>query len=91
MTTNPNYRLSLQAFPQSWDGTQITLRILVMPQGDPTSALLTGVAPAPDSPAFADANLSFVAALIPSLDALPTHPVRADQRQLQLPAQNLAD
>ncbi|MBB6249400.1 hypothetical protein [Rhodanobacter sp. A1T4] len=71
MTTNPNYRLSLQAFPQSWDGTQITLRILVMPQGDPTSALLTGVAPAPDSPAFADANLSFVAALIPSLDALP--------------------
>jgi hypothetical protein len=71
MATNPTYQLSLLAFPQSWDGANIRLRILVMPQGNPLSPLLTGVAPAPDSPAFADAKPRFVAQLIPSLIALP--------------------
>ncbi|HEY6922171.1 MAG TPA: hypothetical protein VI653_01790, partial [Steroidobacteraceae bacterium] len=60
------------AFPQRWDGNNIKLRILVMPQGNPLSSLITGVSPAPDSPPFADANLRFVAELIPSLAALPT-------------------
>jgi hypothetical protein len=72
MATNPTYQLSLLAFPQRWDGSNIRLRILVMPQGNPLSPLLTGVAPAPDSPAFADAKPRFVANLIPSLIALPT-------------------
>lgn len=71
MATNPTYTLSLLAFPQSFDGTNIRLRFLVMPQGDPLQPLLTNVPPAPDSPAFADAQPKFVAALIPSLDALP--------------------
>jgi hypothetical protein len=71
MATSPTYRMSLQAFPQSFDGANITLRILIMPQGDPLSPLLTGVAPAPDSPAFADATVKFVANLIPSLANLP--------------------
>ena len=71
MATNPTYRLSVQAFPQSFDGANVSLRILIMPQGDPLSALLTGVSPAPDSPAFADANVKFVANLIPSLADLP--------------------
>jgi hypothetical protein len=72
MATNPTYRLSLLAFPQSYDGANINLRILIMPQGDPLSAFLTGVPPAPDSPAFADAKVKFVAELIPSLANLPT-------------------
>ncbi len=71
MATNPTYTLSLLAFPQSFDGANIRLRFLVMPQGDPLQPLLTNVPPAPDSPAFADAKPKFVAALIPSLDALP--------------------
>ena len=71
MATNPTYSLSLLAFPQSFDGVNIRLRFLVLPQGDPLQPLLTNVAPAPDSPAFADAKPKFVAALIPSLDALP--------------------
>jgi hypothetical protein len=69
---SPTFKLSLLTFPQRWDGASIRLRILVMPQGDPLLPLLTGVPPAPDSPAFADAKLKFVAELIPSLDALPT-------------------
>jgi hypothetical protein len=71
MATNPTFRLSLLPFPQEWDGTSIRLRILVLPQGDPLSPLLTNVPPAPDSPAFADAKPKLVAELIPSLDALP--------------------
>src|SRR5215472_9395901 len=69
---SPTFKLSLLAFPQSWDGANIRLRILVMPQGDPLQPLLTGAPPfLPESPAFADAKLRFVAELIPSLDALP--------------------
>jgi hypothetical protein len=71
MATNPAFSLSLLAFPQSWDGTNLNLRILVMPQGDPLNPLFTNVPPAPDSPAFADAKPAFVAELIPSLAALP--------------------
>jgi len=72
MATDPTFKLSLLAFPQSWDGTNIRLRILVMPQGDPLQPLLTGAPPfVPESPAFADAKPRFVADLIPSLDALP--------------------
>lgn len=72
MATNPTFSLSLLAFPQSWDGTSLRLRILIMPQDDPLSPLLTNVPPAPNSPAFADAKPKFVAELIPSLEALPT-------------------
>ncbi len=68
MATNPTFKLSLLAFPQKWDGISITLRFLVLPQGDPRSPLLTGV---PNTPAFADAKLKILAHLIPSLDALP--------------------
>jgi hypothetical protein len=71
VSTTPTFRLSIQAFPQSWDGTNIRLRILILPQGNPLSPLLTGVSPAPDSPAFADAKPKFVVQLIPSLAALP--------------------
>ena len=72
MATNPTFSLSLLAFPQSWDGTHLNLRMLIMPQGDPLNPLFTNVPPAPDSPAFADAKPKFVAELIPSLKALPS-------------------
>lgn len=71
MANNPTFKLSLLAFPQAWDGSTIRLRLLVLPQGDPLSPLLTGVPQTPDSPAFADAKLKLVAHLIPSVDALP--------------------
>lgn len=72
MATSPTFSLSLLAFPQGFDGANIRLRILVMPQGDPLSPLLTNVPPAPDSPAFADGKPQFTAALIPSIASLPT-------------------
>jgi hypothetical protein len=71
MTTNPDFKLSLLAFPQRFDGAGLRLRLLVMPQGDPLAPLLAGLGPAPDSPAFADAAPRLVAQLIPSLAALP--------------------
>ncbi|MFI5117766.1 MAG: hypothetical protein ACHP8B_13830 [Terriglobales bacterium] len=71
MSLTPSFRFSLLAFPQSWDSANIVLRILTLPQGDPLSPFITGVPPAPDSPAFADAKLKLQAALIPSLAALP--------------------
>lgn len=71
MAANPTFRFSLLAFPQRFDGANIRLRFLIMPQGDPLSPLLTGVSPAADSPAFADAKPKFQAELIPSLVALP--------------------
>ena len=70
-TPTPLFQFSLLAFPQSWDGANIALRILTLPQGDPLSPFITGVAPAPDSAAFADLNLKFRAALIPSPGGLP--------------------
>ncbi|MBW8076699.1 MAG: hypothetical protein GJU76_01165, partial [Gallionella sp.] len=76
MANNPTFKLSLLAFPQTWDGSTIRLRLLVLPQGDPLSPLLTGVPKTPDSPSFADAKPRIVAHLIPSIDALP-QPVNA--------------
>ena len=71
MATNPDFKLSLLAFPQRFDGAGVRLRLLVMPQGDPLAPLLTGLGSVPDSPAFADAAPKLVAQLIPSLAALP--------------------
>jgi len=71
MATTPDFNLSLLAFPQRFDGAGIRLRLLVMPQGDPRSPLLSGLGSVPDSPAFADAAPRLVAQLIPSLAALP--------------------
>ena len=74
MPLNPTFQFSLLAFPQSWDGTNINLRILAIPQSNPLTPMITGVSPAPDSPAFADAKLVLRASLIPSLAALPQPP-----------------
>src|SRR5580700_6384211 len=71
MALTPPFQFSLLAFPQSWDGANIVLRILALPQGDPLTPFITNVAPAPNSPAFADLNLKLRVALIPSLAGLP--------------------
>ena len=71
MSLIPAFKSSLLAFPQSWDGANIVLRFLALPQGNPLSPFITGVATAPDSAAFADLNLKFRVALIPSTAGLP--------------------
>lgn len=57
--------LNLLAFPQRWEGGEIVLRLLCLPQGDPQQPMGPGL------PAFADANLRFEARFIGSLDHLP--------------------
>src|SRR6266849_2131969 len=83
MPLNPAFRFSLLAFPQSWDGSEMSLRILALPQGNPLSPLIINVPPAPDSLAFADVKLKLVANLIPSLATLP-QPVNVTE-QIALP------
>ena len=59
-------KLTLMPFPQRWDGTEIGLRIVVAPRGDPTEPLITG------APPFAIARLTLEAHLISGLVALPS-------------------
>lgn len=64
-------KLTLLPFPQSWDGTQIALRAVVLPRGTPMGPLLTAVPGLGDAPAFADGTIRLSALIIPSLDRLP--------------------
>lgn len=70
---SPDWKLSVLTFPQRWDGATRTvhLRWVVLPRVNPMDPLVSGVPPAPDEPAFVDADLSFEARIIPSLDHLP--------------------
>jgi len=61
----PTTKLNLLVFPQQWNGATLSLRLLVLPKGNPLQPLGAGL------PAFATANLSFDALVIPSLDLLP--------------------
>ncbi len=58
-------RLTLLAFPQSWEGGSLVVRFLCLPKGDPEAAPAVGL------PSFSTANLIFNARLIGSLDELP--------------------
>jgi len=58
-------RLRIFPFPQGWDGTEIPLRLLVAPFGNPLQPLDPGLKP------FAQAQLALSAHLIPNLDRLP--------------------
>jgi hypothetical protein len=58
-------RLNLLTFPQRWDGTQIWLRVLALPKGDPRQPLFAG------GPLFAQSTLRLRARVIPSLDKMP--------------------
>ncbi|HVU98721.1 MAG TPA: hypothetical protein VHE34_26040 [Puia sp.] len=69
MATSP-IKLSTHAFPQSFDGTNILVNVLVIPREDPLSPLVAG------APAFADAKIALAARIIPSLALMPD-PVNA--------------
>ncbi len=70
-------RLALMAFPQTWDGSNLTLNLLCIPSVDPLAAPVAGAAPA-----FADHVPLLRAVAIPSLDAFPT---TADPLALRVP------
>lgn len=61
----PSSKLTLLVFPQRWDGLTLSVNLLVLSKGNPLQPLDV------DLPAFATANLSFDALIIPSLDRLP--------------------
>lgn len=58
-------RFSVLTFPQSWDGTALTVRFVCLPKGDPEQALGAG------QPPFATANIVYEAKLVGGLDTLP--------------------
>ncbi|MFD9548006.1 hypothetical protein ACFWBG_11530 [Nocardia salmonicida] len=59
-------RLKLLAFPQGWTGSELRIRIMVVPSGNPMQPLDTGLTP------FAQAQLELEAKLIPGGEQLPT-------------------
>src|SRR5215470_2682608 len=71
-------KMTLLAFPQSWDGGSIRVRFLCVPKGNPLDALQAGV------PAFANANMAYQAMLIAGLDQLPASAVGVSSGKLTL-------
>jgi len=74
----PNRRFTLLAFPQYFDGATLTLNIVVLPRNqNPLRPAIEGHATIPDAPAFAEAELSFVARVVSGLKSFP-HSLLAD-------------
>lgn len=70
----PNQRLSIMTFPQFFDGNELHLNIVVLPRDhNPLNPIIVGGdVPIPDSDiAFADAEFSFSAQLLPGLGVTP--------------------
>ena len=61
----PDLVLSLLAFPQNWDGTNLRLNLLLLPAADPTGKLTA------NGPAFAGTSYDLQAVLIPGIDNPP--------------------
>ena len=59
--------LSLMAFPQNWDGSGISLSILLLPSNDPTARLL----PSGSGPQFSGTSYKLQVVFIPGLGAPP--------------------
>jgi len=57
--------LSIMTLPQYWDGTQLTLNLLLLPASDPTAKLST------NGPIFAGTTFALEAIFIPSLENPP--------------------
>jgi len=76
----PNRRFSILTFPQFFDGNALTLRIVVLPrnQNPLQPAIEQNDPPIPDAPAFADANLAFVAKVITGLQSFPNNHLATD-------------
>ncbi len=69
---NPNQRFSILAFPQFFDGANLTLHIVVLPRDH--NPLLPAIEPnlaAGPAPAFADAQLAFTANVFDGLGVFP--------------------
>jgi len=79
-----NTRLQIFAFPQGWNGSELALRVLVAPFGNPLQPLDPGLKP------FAQAQLALRAQLIPNLDRLP-NPADVAATQLLADAQTPPD
>ena len=71
-------RLTLLAFPQFWNGTQIGLRVLVLPKGNPQEPLVLS------APSFAEANLRLDAVLVSGLEKMPTPGVETGRERLDI-------
>lgn len=64
-------RLNLLPYLQSWDGTNLAVRLLALPRGDPLDdPLVEGQTP--PGPSFASANLVFDVRLVKGLDQMVT-------------------
>ncbi|MEX0881980.1 MAG: hypothetical protein WDZ72_00770, partial [Cyclobacteriaceae bacterium] len=71
---NPNQRFSIMTFPQFFDGNELQVNIVVLPRDhNPLNPIIIGEEPAiPDATvAFADAQFSFGAQIIPGFGANP--------------------
>ena len=74
-------RLTLLALPQFWNGTQIGLRVLVLPKGNPQEPLVLS------APSFAEANLRLDAVLVSGLEKMPTPGVETGRERLDFAPQ----
>ena len=69
-----NTRLSILPFPQSFDGATLALNIVVLPRNqNPLQPAIEQHATIPDSPAFADAVLTFDARIVSGLSGFPNN------------------
>jgi hypothetical protein len=73
-------RFSLLTFPQRYAGGRLSLRVLIVPRlsaawsGDPRAPVIENFPnPGDAAPAFADANLTFVARALDGLDRFPVN------------------
>lgn len=81
-----NQRFAILTFPQFFDGNVLALNIVFLPRNhNPLTAAIFGAAPIADAPAFADAQLKFVARIVSgqagmpgSVAALPPIPLPTD-------------
>jgi hypothetical protein len=66
-------RIAVLPYLQSWNGTQLSIRILLLPRGPdgPLVPLLPSQSGEPESPSFATANFQFDVQLVSGLDGLP--------------------
>ena len=69
---NPNQRFSMMTFPQFFDGSELTVNIVVLPRDqNPLSGAIEQHPTISDAVAFADAQLSFTASIFDSLSVFP--------------------
>ena len=69
---NPNQRFSILTFPQSFDGTELSVNIVILPRDqNPLNPAIEPNLGANQAPAFADAQLSFTAHIFDGLSVFP--------------------